>query len=475
MECRISRIVLCCRLLFWPCTTWIGTAHVQISVKTTSFVRLYLDVKALGGVQLQDDDISLSSIEDEEEGDDDEEEENDEENNDYDADNPEENNGSKTPVAEHEVPPVDDPGNDNIVDLTASPCSSPCRVARSAISCNSNGNRNESDSGGEQQQNNKLKRLACLAKKFKRQFQQKNAQYKAQYTEKRKISQRVRQVEGDLAKMKESMATLERDNNSSRLQLREKELSYMRVRSECEVLRGQYSMIEKEKSRVDAQLKANQLQYQKELEKARTQSMSEVQQVLNEHPKVVAENRYLKEELQRLQRMQAPRVTSSSNRNSNGSSSSGSRKLNPKDITKALREMDNQIRSGQGALPPPTSKSPTSRKRDIHNMLGGRESLKNPPSNAKNLQKSSAVTINGQYSSQASRMVKARGVAKRSSQSAIVTDMLSGPDPPSKKQSTLSNTSSGKKKQSSLLKISSQNNRLKAFSASRRDLFQRKP
>jgi len=272
-----------------PVTYYLTLYH---SLKTKDFTRLYLDVASINGLICQrtgsgDDDISLSSIEDD---DDDESEENNDEhehdkliraqdptNNEHDefinhaesisneiesvGIHVQEENNAKISIemlTAREQQSVEVVAE--VVDLTISPST---RQLTSTISSQSNDDPRE------------LERVTRIAKKFKRQFLQKNLQYKEQYNEKRKISERVRQVDKELLEMQGGMDELDRDQKMTILHLKESRLSLQRTVTERDMLKSQYLMMEEGKSKLDNQLKKCHLYYGKELEKARMKSMSE--------------------------------------------------------------------------------------------------------------------------------------------------------------------------------------------------------
>merc|ERR1712072_136938 len=103
--------------------------------------------------------------------------------------------------------------------------------------------------------------------------------YKKEYNEKRKLSGRVRQVEEQLLEMEGVMNELERNRGTTELMLNESRLSLHRTTRELDILKSKHSIIENEKTKMDVQLKACRSHYEKELEKARAKSMSEVQQI----------------------------------------------------------------------------------------------------------------------------------------------------------------------------------------------------
>eukprot|EP00536_Pseudo-nitzschia_multiseries_P011080 jgi/Psemu1/204888/e_gw1.360.2.1 len=320
------------------------------NVQTQNFVRLYLDVASLGGAHRDPaggDDISLSSIDDDgigdnSDADDDEEEE--EGNEASDDDDEHDGHNDKRGAATD----ANEAGNDRVVDLTESP----------------------------QEQQNQIYRLTRIAKKFKRQCLQKNVQYKEQYAEKRKLSDRVRCVEDELKASYAQVAQMETQRDMTALRFHESQLSLARIQRERDALESQYKTAAEEQARAEARFKACRAHYEQELENVRARSMSEVQQILEDHPK----------------------KTTNPNNNNN------------------------------------------------HSTVN---------------------IVPGQYSSLASRMMKARSTAS-SVQSAVVRDLLAAPPPTPQNSAT--------KKRSSLASLGvAQNKRLKSFSASRRDAFQRKP
>jgi len=262
------------------------------NLKTKDFTRLYLDITSINGLICQragggDDDISLSSIEDDDE---DESKENSDEqehdkittaqgptNNEHEefinheerTSNEIEDGGTHVQEENNTISSTETSNTREqqsvevvaeVVDLTTSPSK---RQSTSTISSQSNDDPRE------------LERVTRIAKKFKRQFLQKNPQYKEQYNEKRKISERVRQVDKELLEMQGGMDELDRDQKMSILHLKESRLSLQRTLTERDMLKSQYLMMEKGKSKLDDQLKKCHSYYGKELEKARMKSMSE--------------------------------------------------------------------------------------------------------------------------------------------------------------------------------------------------------
>jgi len=398
----------------------------------------------------EDDDISLSSIEDDKH--DDDENHNDEE-------RVEE---GETEKSKEQDSNDDDDENDDIVDLTKSPQ----RVQPNPTQPSTTSTKPITDDDDDPQRQSQLRRFARIAKKFKRQYLQKSSQYKEQYTEKRRLSDRVRHVEGELTSIQKEMSELEQDRRLTELKLNESRLNLIRIQQERDIITSRYSTMAKEKSKAETRFQECHSHYKKELETARAKSMSEVQEILKEHPKVVEENRVLKQRLQKLNRSLS-RGSSSNNISCSSEISNG---CQFKDINKALRQMDQQIRSRQN-----TATSITATKRNGSSLAGnGSENRKNEAGTQANLDSSQyrkrisgssnissshsrgSVTLkvnSGQYSSLASRMMKASQKAKRPLQSSVAG-----------------------KKRSSVTSLSlSQNKRMKIFSASRRDLFQRKP
>lgn len=400
------------------------------NVQTENFVRLYLDVGSLAGAQChlaEDDDISLSSVEDDNHVDDENHENDDRGDEEGKTEEPKEqdsNNGDE---------------NDDVVDLTKSP-QSPERKPLHPSKTTASGDHND---------RSQVRRFARIAKKFKRQYLQKSAQYKEQYTQKRKLADRARQAEGELSSIQEELTEFERDRELTELKMNESRLDLIRTQQERDTLKFRYSGMAKEKSRAETQLRECRSHYTKELEMARAKSMSEVQEILEEHPKVVEENRVLKQRLQKLNRSLSRGDSMSSYRSETTS------RCQFKDINRALRQMDHQLRSCQDTVPSTTitakrSVSNISRASGIQTNVDSARFQHRTTSN----RGTATIKVNsGQYSSLASRMMKASQKVKRSPQGAVV----------GKKRSTVTSLSL------------SQNKRMKSFSASRRDLFQRKP
>ena len=404
------------------------------NVKTDNFIRLYLDVGSLAGSQCQyigDDDISLTSIQENEDNDDAK-----------DREDGETEESVKEGFQKHNI--VDE--TDDVVDLTMSPQRPKERAPK-----RSDSPVQDDDSCPERQ--SKLLRLSRIAKKFKKQFLQKSAQYKEQVDSGRKLSDRVRKAECERKSLQEELSELERDRELSEMRLNESRLNLLRVQQERDQLHSRYSTMTKEKSIAEARLNECRSHYEKELEIARKKSMLEVQEILEDHPKVVAENRVLKQKLQKLNR-------SLSRGNQSIETSSRDRPVT-KNINKALRQMDQMIRSESIAGARTNKKFALSGSENRNNQFGTRNDhdsehyMSNKSTNTKSSYQNRALSTvsSGQYSSLASRMMKASQKSKRPTQVAAA----------------------GKKRPSITALTLSQNKRLKSFSASRKDHFQRKP
>jgi len=391
-----------------------------------------------------DDDISLSSIED----------------NDYSGENYEATKGPNGASIEEDIEDTDKDDAEaktSVVIAASNESDTACDEQSGVIDLtfdSSKGQRIPALSLSNGHGQNEIQRLSRIAKKFKRQFLQKNAQYKKEYNEKRKLSGRVRQVEEQLLEMEGVMNELERNRGTTELMLNESRLSLHRTTRELDILKSKHSMIENEKTKMDVKLKACRLDYEKELEKARAKSMSEVQQILEEHPKVVEQNRILRQKLQKL----------------NGYSNCSKKS---KDISRALREMDQQIRCHNKAA----SIHAMSKKKSTNRNQTGKQS-KNLIKNNQPGKRPSTIKVNsGVYSSLASRLPLAMTQkVKKPSHNAIVRDMLSS------STSQDCNEISDSKKRSSTAPFRnvsatslnlSQNKRMKSSIAARHSFFQR--
>ena len=385
---------------------------------------------------MADDDISLSSSI-EEEGKCDE----DESGNEIDGDT--DNNQQSKDAINNDDKDENDTG---VVDLTDSP--------KRAKSLPLQSSSKDDDDKDPQRETNNLRRLFRIAKKFKKQYLQKSAQYKEQYAEKRKLSERIRHAEGSLKEVKDQMSEFEDEQNQIQLAMNESKLDLIRIRQERDVLRARCFSIHKDMTQAQSRLQECQSYYKKELEDARTKTMSEVQEIMEEHPKVVEENRVLKQRLQKLElkRKDNRRGTSSSNSSINEGNRTG---RNSRNIHKALKEMDKATRfppHQTASTKKTTAMNPFEKAEFVRRDF--QEINKNTINQRHSESKHQKPKVNsGQYSSFASRMIKASEKARKPPQS---TD--------GKKRSSLS-----------ALSLSSQNKRMKSQSASRRDLFHRKP
>jgi hypothetical protein len=300
---NIGATVPCGHLYHYGCfDAWRASSHGRAikcptcNIKTTDFTRLFLDITSINGLVCQransgEDDISLSSIE----------EDDDDDNDDDDDDDESDESGStaevEVEIVESNVQEVEE-GNratstssteasttreqstaevvvdaEEVVDLIQSPSTSRSRRKQKTSTKLSQSNGDGDGDGHDPPV--ELQRLTRIAKKFKRQFLQKNLQYKELYNEKRKLSERVRHVDEELLEMQSGMEEIERNQDMTILHLKESRLSLQRTLTERDILKSKHSMMEKLKSKLDSQLKKCHSYYEKELEKARTSSMSE--------------------------------------------------------------------------------------------------------------------------------------------------------------------------------------------------------
>ena len=398
---------------------------LSFSINTDTFVRLYLDVGSLSGAHCHlagDDDISLSSTEESK----------------CDED---ENESCQQEKTSEDSQSVCNNEND-LVDLTESPQ----RPKSQPLSSSTD------DQGKE------VQRLSRIAKKFKKQYLQKSAQYKEQYKEKRKLSDKIRKAESELKDIKEEINDVKEDRDSLQLAMNHQRLDLERYIEAEDYYEKRCKTAEASMFRAKQELSECHTFYKKELDNARAKSMSEVQEIMEEHPKVVKENRELKQTLQKLQHqnLQLERMHRSLSRRNSSSSSNDSKdssKRGPtkaKDIQKALRQMDEATR-----FPPKSSltiRTAPKSTRPVNPFEKAASSVPKAPSALHGTNDRLKKVNTGNYSSLASRMMKASQKAKK---------------PPG----------SGSKKRSAMaaLSLSSQNKRMKSFSSSRRDLFQRKP
>ena len=195
----------------------------------------------MGGLQCHladNDDISLSSIE---------ESKCDEDENDSES------------IGTREQDPVsdnNDENDENVVDLTESPKRPKSQPLQLSTANNNNNNCDD----------NKLRRLSRIAKKFKKQYLQKSAQYKEQYTEKRKLSDRIRHTEGELKSTKEQMSEVIADQGAYRLLMNESKLDLVRIQHERDALEDKCNGLLSEKRRAEGQLNECHAYYKKELD-----------------------------------------------------------------------------------------------------------------------------------------------------------------------------------------------------------------
>ena len=164
-------------------------------------------------------------------------------------------------------------------------------------------------------------------------------------------------------------------------------------------------------------------------------------------------------------------------------SSSTNSSNNSRDISKALRQMDDEVRSKNNIQSTSSSKIKSTNRSQIgkqqqghtdfdrhHNRIHHQQTNNNNNNKSSSNNRASALKVgSGQYSSFASRMLTAS--AKKSSQNAFVKEMLSS------SRDGKNKTSESKKRSSSSSSTSlslSQNKRMKSSNDARR-FFQPKP
>jgi hypothetical protein len=260
-----------------------------------------------------------------------------------------------------------------------------------------------------------LQRITRIAKGYKRKYQQGQVQFQSYREETKRWTEKLKDYESQVRTLR-----MESDRKDQQIEEMEKGMDAVFLKQEeNERLLERVSLDGQKKDRLIAHYKnQNTLlqkenagihaQYQKKLEDA--QAKPEFQQVLEDHPKVLNENRRLKEELNKLA-TQIRHYNNDSNRMvrplnaavaaGNGSGSRNQRVNSTKEITKALKQLDAKVRnvvregSGDGTVP----------LRAVESHHGNTSSSNNNHRKQHPPALSSVVVDCGRYSAMASRMI----------------------------------------------------------------------
>jgi hypothetical protein len=261
--------------------------------------------------------------------------------------------------------------SNGMVDLTLSPPSSPPQRARgrrqasadsdstankkkkaksSTGSKNSGKNKtsSSSDNNNDSSSGEETKRLKEIAKRYKLRWKQQHSQLREAVDQQNALRQQLGGAKDELAETTDELESMIEHRSAETVQLDGLQLRVVQLSAAADRSQSQYEACKKDHTSALNQLTKLRVDYKKEIDRARHDSMAEVQTLLKEHPKLVQENQELKEALKRHQRDHPPRSID----RTNSSSSEVKRFKNSKnEMAKALRQMDEvrQIKGGGDA------------------------------------------------------------------------------------------------------------------------------
>jgi uncharacterized protein YoxC len=240
---------------------------------TTAFCRIYLDLGAVDDDQ--DDGCSLSSVESAVMGDEEDEEE-------------KEDSAESEETDEHDVAPPENDTVDNDVICVDDDVSSSDKVKSDESSHNKYRKMAKKLKAKVKMLESERKRLAETAKTFLQQHG--------------KLKMEIQETASQVEDIRTSMGPIQR-------KVEHLSLDITRVRRERDEATRELHAAKTKVQNLETKMAEMSKQYNRDVERAHANSMTEVQTILNQHPKLTESNRRLKEELQRkeerIQRLEA--------------------------------------------------------------------------------------------------------------------------------------------------------------------------
>lgn len=179
-----------------------------------------------------------------------------------------------------------------IVDLTASPQSKP--LSRDSVSVSLNNSAIETIIPNERSgEVNQLHRYKTIAKRYKRQFQQKDSQFREQVKQHQFFMRQHAAMKDTLQETSEKLEQLEDIKERHSIETNVANLKIVRLSNETERQKMQIRDLEAKSITLEKELTRLQKNYKRDVENSRSTNMVEVQQVLEEHPKLLNENKRL--------------------------------------------------------------------------------------------------------------------------------------------------------------------------------------
>lgn len=250
---------------------WKRSRRGQSSIKcpmcnnhTTEFCRIFLD---LGAIDDDDDGCSLSSVE------------SDREDEESDTEDQEEEDSAESDTVD--VISIDD--DDDDVHVAKSK-----KKTAPVINIISDKDKTES----EQKYRKMAKKLKIRVKMLESERQRLAQTQKCVLEQFEKLKREVQATEGSVETIRIAMGTLERQVESLRLDI-------TRIRRERDEAKFELKAAKSKAQNAETSMAELKKQYSRDIERAHANSMTEVQTILNQHPKLTEANRRLREELLR--------------------------------------------------------------------------------------------------------------------------------------------------------------------------------
>lgn len=332
-------------------------------------------------------------------------------------------------------------------------------------------------------------RATRIAKKYKRRFLQQNAQCRSLHEEKNRLSDLVRDGAARVERLREENDKCSDSLMRMDISLNAALLNELRAKRGLDAATVENRDLKQERNRLSKENADLHTRYKMEVENTRARSLAEVQQVLEEHPKIVEENRRLKEHLLKLE---APLGVSHDRKHcrdvgggrtvTNGKSSTTA-----KEMARALKQLDNEVRNKAGHC---ALLSANNNHHTVNHGKGIGTRKQPPPSVLPNAPARAAPSVDAaRYSSMASRMIAASSYTKGGGggggaskhNTFVKAMMLSSSTAPNNnnvagsKRSSDGAATGGVSFIGTSLSIASHNKRPKTNSALRRGIFDRPP
>jgi hypothetical protein len=282
--------------------------------QTTAFCRIYLD---LGAVEDPDDGCSLSSVESAGMGDEEEEEEKEDS-----AESEEKDDNDEAPPENDTVDVIciddDDDDDDNEQDTSAG----------------SSSDKGKSDGSSSHNKYRKMaKKLKSRVKMLESERQRLRETSKSLSEQLGGLNLKIQDMTGDVIIIRTGMATVQRQVESLSVEI-------TRIRRERDQAASDLFQAKSKALKLETQMVELKKQYTLDVQRAHTNSMAEVQTILKANPKLMEENRRLREELlrkdERIQRLEARFGGGSLHKNSNNTKTFDRDRTEPQDSAKSV-------------------------------------------------------------------------------------------------------------------------------------------